>query len=526
MGQGEQLRELVRSMGWSYAVLWSIPPLMTELVWTDGWYEASNLKVNVERLFNSSYKTCSFAPGYGYVGKVFTQGQHIWVTGDAVHRQSTTSGQATFFSSAGIQTLLCFPWFNGVVELGAEGLVPQNDDLLQQIRRFLSNTPASKLQQQQQHLRGIPAGDDSCHSSRFSSLSPSQGPLTSQGLSSDDAEGGGLSDTTLNQPVDSCPSLSMEDRIMRQHFRLTAMSGIDSSCYWAQGPAAVDAEILLPAKSSSMSQVTGAAAGGLHHQGAHSGITGMIGADWRLDFGSDIHQLTSSPTSTLQQAVFTPLPGTEHEEFESSSFLVASSQLNQTAKSLYQQQQHLQQMAAKSPTSSGVEISSNQQQHLRGFLSTKKTGTPAFKPWKGQKQVIGVKRQKSQSNQVLLQRSIKMVHQISLLNQKKDEKKRTEQMALAMRRAPTEAREYHSCHDEAAINHMLAERKRREKQKENFSALRALIPFVSKTDRASILGDAIQYVKQLRSRVQELESINRELEAQIPNSQRKPNSSV
>jgi hypothetical protein len=38
----------------------------------------------------------------------------------------------------------------------------------------------------------------------------------------------------------------------------------------------------------------------------------------------------------------------------------------------------------------------------------------------------------------------------------------------------------HTGHDEAAMNHMMAERRRRVKQKENFSALRRLVPIISK----------------------------------------------
>lgn len=38
----------------------------------------------------------------------------------------------------------------------------------------------------------------------------------------------------------------------------------------------------------------------------------------------------------------------------------------------------------------------------------------------------------------------------------------------------------HAGHDEAAVNHMLAERRRRAKQKENFTALRKLVPIISK----------------------------------------------
>jgi hypothetical protein len=38
----------------------------------------------------------------------------------------------------------------------------------------------------------------------------------------------------------------------------------------------------------------------------------------------------------------------------------------------------------------------------------------------------------------------------------------------------------HAGHDEAAMSHMLAERRRRVKQKENFTALRKLVPIISK----------------------------------------------
>ncbi|KAG2632815.1 hypothetical protein PVAP13_2NG126200 [Panicum virgatum] len=59
---------------------------------------------------------------------------------------------------------------------------------------------------------------------------------------------------------------------------------------------------------------------------------------------------------------------------------------------------------------------------------------------------------------------------------------------------------------ELSASHVLKERRRREKLNERFIALRSLVPFVTKMDRASILGDTIEYLKQLRRRIQELES--------------------
>ncbi|XP_058083197.1 transcription factor BHLH42 isoform X2 [Magnolia sinica] len=67
--------------------------------------------------------------------------------------------------------------------------------------------------------------------------------------------------------------------------------------------------------------------------------------------------------------------------------------------------------------------------------------------------------------------------------------------------------------DELSANHVLAERRRREKLNERFIILRSLVPFVTKMDKASILGDTIEYVKQLRKRIQDLESRNRSNES-------------
>ncbi|KAI3804992.1 hypothetical protein L1987_26944 [Smallanthus sonchifolius] len=56
-----------------------------------------------------------------------------------------------------------------------------------------------------------------------------------------------------------------------------------------------------------------------------------------------------------------------------------------------------------------------------------------------------------------------------------------------------------------AQDHILAERKRREKLSQRFIALSALVPGLKKMDKASVLGDAIKHMKTLQEKVKTLE---------------------
>ncbi|WJX80411.1 hypothetical protein P8452_63415 [Trifolium repens] len=56
------------------------------------------------------------------------------------------------------------------------------------------------------------------------------------------------------------------------------------------------------------------------------------------------------------------------------------------------------------------------------------------------------------------------------------------------------------------LNHVEAERQRREKLNQRFYALRAVVPNISKMDKASLLGDAIAYINELQAKLKVMES--------------------
>lgn len=58
---------------------------------------------------------------------------------------------------------------------------------------------------------------------------------------------------------------------------------------------------------------------------------------------------------------------------------------------------------------------------------------------------------------------------------------------------------------ETPLNHVEAERQRREKLNHRFYALRSVVPHVTKMDKASLLSDAVAYINELKSKVDDLE---------------------
>lgn len=78
--------------------------------------------------------------------------------------------------------------------------------------------------------------------------------------------------------------------------------------------------------------------------------------------------------------------------------------------------------------------------------------------------------------------------------------------AVETKRAPKKRGRKPNLGRDAPLNHVEAERQRREKLNHRFYALRSVVPNVSRMDKASLLSDAVSYIKELKSKVEELEA--------------------
>ncbi|KAF5180362.1 Basic helix-loop-helix transcription factor [Thalictrum thalictroides] len=191
--QGDHLRKqlaiAVRSIQWSYAILWSSTKQQGVLEWTNGYYNGDiktrktmqPMELNVDKLglkrseqlkelyeclaigeANEQakrpsaslspedlsdaewyYLVCmsfTFAPGVGLPGRSFANNQHIWHC-NAQYADSKIFSRSLLAKSASIQKIICFPWLGGVIEMGGNDLVEEDLNLLQNIKTIFLEFP-------------------------------------------------------------------------------------------------------------------------------------------------------------------------------------------------------------------------------------------------------------------------------------------------------------------------------------------------------------------------------------------------
>uniref|UniRef100_A0A5B6Z073 Putative myc anthocyanin regulatory protein isoform X1 n=1 Tax=Davidia involucrata TaxID=16924 RepID=A0A5B6Z073_DAVIN len=181
----KQLAVAVRSVQWSYAIFWSLSTKQEGVLeWGEGYYngdiktrktvQAMELKADkmglrrseqLRELYESLlegesdlakrpsaalspedlsdaewyYLVCMsfvFNHGQGLPGRALANGQPIWLC-NAHYADSKVFSRSLLAKSASIQTVLCFPHLGGVIELGVTELVLEDPNLIQHIKTSL-----------------------------------------------------------------------------------------------------------------------------------------------------------------------------------------------------------------------------------------------------------------------------------------------------------------------------------------------------------------------------------------------------
>lgn len=191
----KQLESVVQSIQWTYAIFWQLSNQQGVLEWSEGYYngdiktrktvqpmELSNEELCLQRtlqlreLYESLsagesnqparrpcaalspedltdtewyYLVCmsyTFAPGVGLPGRTLANGRLIWLC-QANEADSKVFPRALLAKSASIQTVVCIPLADGVLEFGTTEVEREDPGLVQRtISFFFWSTPNRYVQ--------------------------------------------------------------------------------------------------------------------------------------------------------------------------------------------------------------------------------------------------------------------------------------------------------------------------------------------------------------------------------------------
>lgn len=489
----DQLCLAVRSIQWSYAIFWSISTtqLGRVLEWDDGYYNgdiktrktiqaveelnadqmglqrSDQLKELYESLAagetNSQTKRPSaalspedlthtewyylvcmsfvFNIGQGLPGRTSEIGQPIWLC-NAHIADSKVFTRSLLAKSASIQTVVCFPFSGGVVELGVTDLVLEDPSLIQHIKTSFLNKPY---------------------------------PIVSNNFISS------MGKTRYNKDQ-ACPKLlDDDDEILEANLNLV-----------------MECEGLIMDSTNNSSNGFCSAEDCFMIDGVNNGGDGGSQSQvqsWQIfdeEFSNCAHnsmnssdRISQTVVDPDQKAVVAPiekysLQDLHHSKINSLDVRTNDLQYQNVLSSLLKSSDQL----VLGPCFRNFNKESS-------FVGWKKEGSP------------GSIRPRSGTSQKLLKRvlfEVARMHSGCLL-----ETQEVNGSDDGVLRPEVEGND---------VNHVLSERRRREKLNERFIVLKSLVPSKSKVDKVSILDDTIEYLKELERRVEELETCRESTEVE------------
>nr|QFU19160.1 AN [Rosa chinensis]WDE18917.1 bHLH3 [Rosa hybrid cultivar] len=526
------LQSAAQSVQWTYSLFWQICPQQGMLIWADGYYngaiktrktvqpmEVSSEEASLQRsqqlreLYDSLsagetnqparrpcaalspedltesewfYLMCvsfSFPPGVGLPGKAYTRRQHVWLTG-ANEVDSKTFSRAILAKSARVQTVVCIPLLDGVVELGTTDRVPEDLAFVQHVKTFFVDhhhlpPPKPALSE---HSTSNPA-TSSDHQPRFHSphltairnnaAANNAPPLHAAAQEDEEDEDEEEDDQDEEGESDSEAETGRNGRPLA-----AAAAGPNV-------PAAEPSELMQLEMSEDI----------------------RLGSpdDASNNLDSDFHMLAVSQSANAS-----------NQQRQADSYRAESTRRWPPVQPP---------MTAVQPPPSGplaLEELTHDDTHYSETVSTilqtqatrwtdsssndyvTYSTQSAFAKWTSRADhhlLVPVEG----TSQWLLKYILFSVPFLHTKYRDENSPKSHDVDGSSRSRKGTSQ-------GELSANHVLAERRRREKLNERFIILRSLVPFVTKMDKASILGDTTEYVKQLRKKIQDLEARNVHLE--------------
>ncbi|XP_062073618.1 transcription factor MYC2-like [Humulus lupulus] len=391
--------------------------------------------------------TQSFVNGGGLPGQAFFNSNPVWVTG-IDNLTASTCERARQGQIFGLQTIVCIPSENGVVELGSTELIFQSSDLMNKVRVLFN----------------------------FSNLEVGSWPL------SGGAPDQGENDPSfwLNDPTSAtvevkdsvttaaAPSASVPSSTNQQTSKSTVQFENPSSSSLTDNPSAIQR----------------------HQQGQQAQTQSFFTKELNFsEYGFDGSSVKNGNSHSLKPESGEIL---NFGESKRSSYSANGNLFSGQSQFAAEENNTTTNKKKRSPTSRG----SNEE----GMLSfTSGVVLPASG-------VIKSSGGTGDSDHSDLEASVvREADSSRVVEPEKRPRKRG--------RKPANGRE-------EPLNHVEAERQRREKLNQRFYALRAVVPNVSKMDKASLLGDAISYINELKSKLQTSETDKEDLQKQMDSMKR------